>query len=330
MTEQDEATVRTEDALQAVTVPPEPTRPVRKASAHAMNNVDRQRRRLALPFLALPCVLLGALFVFPFFQTISMSMTDWFGTFQTTNFVGLQNYRDLIADEMFRSAILNTLLYFVLSLVVLFPLSLFIAWGLLRTRRTRSFYQLAIFAPAVLSVSVAGVLWKFIYNPNFGIINTVLESIGLESLTRPWLGDPSTAMIGIVIAVIWHGIATWIILILAGLDRIPSELNEAASLDGASSWQVFSRVTMPLLWPVFSTLLVLWFIESMQTFAFIYVMTNGGPYGATEVMATYMYRMAFEGRMFAYGSAMAVVMTAIVLIMSLIGSRLLRSDRFDS
>ncbi|WP_147918339.1 carbohydrate ABC transporter permease [Ruania zhangjianzhongii] len=295
-----------------------------------MNNVDRQRRRLALPFLALPCVLLGALFVFPFVQSISMSMTDWFGTFQTTNWVGLQNYRDLIADDLFRSAVLNTLLYFGLSLVVLFPMALFIAWALLRTKRSRSFFQLAIFAPAVLSVSVAGVLWKFIYNPNFGIINTVLEAVGLEALTRPWLGDPSTAMLGIVIAVIWHGIATWIILILAGMDRIPTELNEAASLDGASNWQVYTRVTLPLLWPVLSTLLVLWFIQSMQTFAFIYVMTNGGPYGSTEVMATYMYRMAFEGRMFAYGSAMAIVMTIIVLVISLIGSRMLRSDRFDS
>lgn len=297
---------------------------------HVRNHVDRQRRRLALPFLILPCALLGALFVFPFFQTISMSMTDWFGTFQTTNWVGLQNFRDLIADELFHSAILNTLLYFVLSLVVLFPMALFIAWALLRTKRSRSFYQLVIFAPAVLSVSVAGVLWKFIYNPNFGIINTMLESIGLDALTRPWLGDPSTAMLGIVIAVIWHGIATWIILILAGLDRVPSEVNEAASLDGASNWQAFTRVTLPLLWPVLSTLLVLWFIESMQTFAFIYVMTNGGPHGSTEVMATYMYRMAFEGRMFAYGSAMAIIMTAIVLVMSLIGSKLLRSDRFDS
>ena len=325
-----------EEAPAAAGVLPEPgvgsrlARVGRQRDQHVRNHVDRQRRRLALPFLILPCALLGALFVFPFFQTISMSMTDWFGTFQTTNWVGLQNFRDLIADALFRGAILNTLLYFVLSLVVLFPMALFIAWALLRTKRSRSFYQLAIFAPAVLSVSVAGVLWKFIYNPNFGIINTVLESIGLDALTRPWLGDPSTAMLGIVIAVIWHGIATWIILILAGLDRVPSEVNEAASLDGASSWQAFTRVTLPLLWPVLSTLLVLWFIESMQTFAFIYVMTDGGPHGSTEVMATYMYRMAFEGRMFAYGSAMAIVMTAIVLLMSLIGSKLLRSDRFDS
>lgn len=301
----------------------------RRGERPRLNIVERQRRRLALPFLALPCILLGAFFVFPFVQTIYLSMTDWYGTFQTTGWVGLQNYTDLWGDVLFRNAVGNTLLYFGLSLVVLFPLALFIAWALMRTRGSRSFYQIAIFAPAVLSVSVAGVLWKFIYNPNFGLLNTVLEAVGLGWLSRAWLGEASTAMFGIVVAVIWHGIATWIILLLAGMDRIPTELNEAASLDGASDWRVFRSVTLPLLWPVLSTLLVLWFIQSMQTFAFIYVMTDGGPHGATEVMATYMYRLAFGGRMFAYGSAMAIIMTVIVLVMSLFGSKILRGDRFE-
>lgn len=295
-----------------------------------MSIIERQRRRLVLPFLALPCALLVAFFIFPLYQTLYLSFTDWYGTFQTTNWVGLQNYQNLWDDPLFRSAVLNTLLYFALSLVVLFPLALFIAWALLRTKGSRAFYQVAIFAPAVLSVSVAGVLWKFIYNPSFGLVNTVLEAVGLDSLTRPWLGQPSTAMFGIVVAVIWHGIATWIILILAGIDRIPAELSEAAALDGASDRKVFMKITLPLLWPVLSTLLVLWFIQSMQTFAFIYVMTNGGPAGATEVMATYMYRLAIEGRMFAYGSAMAVVMTLIVLVMSLVGSKFLKGDRFEA
>lgn len=301
----------------------------RRGERPRLNIVERQRRRLALPFLALPCILLGAFFVFPFVQTIYLSMTDWYGTFQTTGWVGLQNYTDLWGDVLFRNAVGNTLLYFGLSLVVLFPLALFIAWALMRTRGSRSFYQIAIFAPAVLSVSVAGVLWKFIYNPNFGLLDNVLEAVGLGWLSRAWLGEASTAMFGIVVAVIWHGIATWIILLLAGMDRIPTELNEAASLDGASDWRVFRSVTLPLLWPVLSTLLVLWFIQSMQTFAFIYVMTDGGPHGATEVMATYMYRLAFGGRMFAYGSAMAIIMTVIVLVMSLFGSKILRGDRFE-
>ncbi len=283
-----------------------------------------------MPFLLAPMALLAVFFLYPLVDTLYVSFTDWYGTFRTSGWVGFANYTKLLQDDLFLSAVLNTFIYFGLSVVILFPVALFIAWALLKTRGSRSFYQVAIFAPAVLAVSVAGVLWKFIYNPSFGILNNLLEAIGLSSLTRPWLGDSSTAMLGIVIAVIWHGIATWIILILAGMDRIPQEYSEAAALDGASNWKVYTRVTLPLLWPVLSTLIVLWFIQAMQTFAFIYVMTQGGPAGATEVMATYMYRMAFEGRMFAFGSAMAVVMTIIVLLMSVFGSRLLRSDRFES
>lgn len=295
-----------------------------------MSFVDRSRKKLAVPFLAVPLAVLAIFFLYPLVDTTYVSLTDWYGTFRTTGWVGLSNYVDLLGDELFLSAVVNTFIYFGISVVLLFPLALFIAWALLKTKGTRSFYQVAIFAPAVLAVSVAGVLWKFIYNPNFGILNNLLEAVGLEGRTRPWLGDSSTAMLGIIIAVIWHGIATWIILILAGMDRIAPEYGEAAAIDGASSWRTFTGVTLPLLWPVLSTLIVLWFIQSMQTFAFIYVMTQGGPAGATEVMATYMYRMAFEGRMFAFGSAMAVVMTVIVLLMSVFGSRVLRSDRFEA
>lgn len=295
-----------------------------------MSFVEQSRKRLTIPFLAAPLALLTVFFLYPLVDTVYVSFTDWYGTFRTSGWVGVSNYVELVRDDLFLSAVANTFIYFGLSVIILFPLALFIAWALLKTKGSRSFYQVAIFAPAVLAVSVAGVLWKFIYNPNFGILNSVLEAIGLSSLTRPWLGESSTAMLGIVVPVIWHGIATWIILILAGMDRIPPEYSEAAALDGASNWRIFTQVTLPLLWPVLSTLVVLWFIQAMQTFPFIYVMTQGGPAGATEVMATYMYRMAFEGRMFAYGSAMAVVMTIIVLLISLFGSRLLRSDRFES
>lgn len=287
--------------------------------------MERYRRRLVIPFLLPALAFIAVFFIVPAVQTIYLSFTDWYGTFQTSKFVGLRNYEDLIDDPLFLGAVKNTFVYFGLSLVLLFPLALFISWALMQIKRGRSFFQFWIFAPAVLSVAVAGVMWKFILNPNFGIVNEALRAVGLDSLTRAWLGDPSTAMTGIVVTIIWHGIATWIILLMAGMDRVPSELTEAARLDGATEWKTYRNVTLPLLWPVLSTLIVLWFIQSMQTFAFIYVMTQGGPAGATEVMGTYMYRVAFEGRMFAFGSAMAVVMTVIVLVVSLVGNRLLNS-----
>jgi ABC-type sugar transport system permease subunit len=286
--------------------------------------VEKYRRRLIVPFLAPGLLVIVVFFLVPAVMTVRLSFLNWYGTFQTSVFVGWQNYLGLLSDRLFLQSVRNTFVYFGLSLVLLFPIALFLAWALGRVKRGRSFYQFMIFAPAVLSVAVVGVMWKFILNPNFGLVNEILRAIGLGSLARPWLGDPSTAMLGIVVTIIWHGIATWIILLMAGMDRIPPELAESARVDGASEWQVYRRITLPLLWPVLSTLLVLWFIQAMQAFAFIYVMTQGGPAGATEVMGTYLYRVAFEGRMFSAGAAMAVVMTLIVLLVSVLGNRLLR------
>src|SRR5699024_7316988 len=241
--------------------------------------IDRQRQKLTVPFLLVPTILLTLLFVIPLAQTIQISFSDWYGTFRTYNWVGGDNYEKLIRDSLFLQAVENTFTYFGVSLILLFPLALFYAWGLAKLKTGRSFFQVVIFAPAVLSVPVAGILWKFIYNPNFGILNEALRWIGLDSVTRPWLGDPSTALLGILVAVIWHGSSTWIFLLLAGLEGIPREYGEAAALDGARDIQIFLRVTLPQIWPVLTTLVVLWFIESMQTFAFIYVMTEGGPHG---------------------------------------------------
>lgn len=290
--------------------------------------LERQRRKLVLPFLAPALLFLVVFFAIPAGQTIILSFQDWYGTFRTSNFIGFENYRNLANDPLFVQSVRNTFVYFGLSLVLLFPAALFISWGLTRIKKGQSFFQFMVFAPAVLSVAVAGVMWKFILNPNFGLINEVLRALGLDNLTRSWLGDPQTAMLGIVVTIIWHGIATWIILLMAGMDRIPKELIEAAQVDGASEGQAYFRITLPLLWPVLSTLLVLWFIQAMQAFAFIYVMTQGGPYGATEVMGTYMYRVAFEGRMFSSGAAMAVVMTLIILVVSILGQRLLKREEY--
>lgn len=291
--------------------------------------MDRARQKLIIPFLAPGLAFVAVFFMVPAAQTVYISFTDWYGTFRTNAFVGWKNYAGLSGDPLFLQSIRNTFVYFAISLVLLFPAALFLSWALQRIKRGRNFFQFMIFAPAVLSVAVAGVMWKFILNPNFGLVNQVLRALGLDSWARPWLGDPATALPSIVVTIVWHGIATWIILLMAGMDRIPGEMREAALVDGASEWRAYIRITLPLLWPVLSTLLVLWFIQAFQAFAFIYVMTQGGPLGSTEVMGTYMYKMAFEGRMFGSGSAMAVVMTAIVLSVSVLGRWLLKSEDIE-
>ena len=130
----------------------------------------------------------------------------------------------------------------------------------------------------------------------------------------------------VIIMSTWHGIATWVIMIISGLDRIPSELIEAARLDGAGELTIFFKVTLPLLWEVLSSLLILSFINAMQQFPVIFAMTQGGPYGSTEVMGTYLYKIAFEGKMFSYGSAMAIVMAVIVLVVSVTGNKFIKTE----
>ena len=178
--------------------------------------IDAAKRKLIIPFLLPGMLFIIVFFIFPAIQTVQVSFTDWYSTFKTNNFVGMENYLNLFDDHLFIDSIKNTFMYFLISVVLLFPLSIFIAVSLKRIRKGKMTIQFLIFVPVVLSVVVASVMWKYIYNPNFGIINAVLEFISLDTFARPWLGDPKTALIAIIIVIIWHGIATWIILIMAG------------------------------------------------------------------------------------------------------------------
>lgn len=285
------------------------------------------RKKLIIPFLLPSMALVAVFFILPALQTIVLSLQDWDGTFRTTGFKGLENYFRLFQDQLFIDAVGHTFAYFVIITLLLFPIGLFLAVALQRIKRYKMFIQFCIFMPVTLSVVVAAVLWKwYIYDPNMGIINTFLRAIGLDSLAHPWLGDSKTALVAVIVMSTWHGIATWVIMIISGLDRIPSELIEAARLDGAGELTVFFKVTLPLLWEVLSSLLILSFINAMQQFPVIFAMTQGGPYGSTEVMGTYLYKIAFEGKMFSYGSAMAIVMAVIVLVVSSTGNKFIKTE----
>lgn len=288
------------------------------------------RKKLIFPFL-LPCLLLiGALFILPAINTFVISFQNWDGTFRTTDWNGLQNYAKLLKDPTFVEAVKHTFQYFLISMILLFPLALLLAVCLQRIKKGRMLIQFCIFMPVTLSVVVAAILWKwYIYDPNMGMVNTVLRAIGLEAAAKAWLGDAKTAMTCVILMSTWHGLATWVIMLISGLDRIPPELMEAARIDGANEFRVFIRITLPLLWEVLSSLIVMCFIGCMQQFPVVFAMTQGGPHGATELMGTYLYKIAFEGRQFSYGSAMAIVMLLTILVASVIGNRFLKTDPIE-
>lgn len=288
------------------------------------------RKKLIIPFLLPSVLMISLFFIYPAVQTVIISFQDWHGTFRTFGWNGLANYQKLFTDPNFRSSVTHTFNYFLISSVLLFPLALFLGVALQRIKKGKSLIQFCIFMPVTLSVTVAAVLWKwYIYDPNMGIVNSFLRGIGLDALSNAWLGNSKTAMVCLIITSCWHGVATWVIMIISGLDRIPPELLEAARLDGAGEVKIFVRITLPLLWEVLSSLIVLCFINSMQQFPVVYAMTQGGPYGSTEVMGTYLYKMAFEGRMFSYGSAMAIVMAIIILVFSTLGNKFLKTEPIE-
>lgn len=286
---------------------------------------QQSRRQLILPFVA-PQLLLYVLVVFvPVALTIYYGFTDWQGHGNPIHFNGLTNYRVALQDKNFHNAISNSLKLTLIGGVILFLPALYIAWSLQHPFRGRRIFSFIILAPLVIAASVAGLMWKWIYNPTQGLINPVLDWLHLGALARPWLGDPSFALIAVIMASVWHGLGSWVLLTSAGIDRIPNDLPDASRIDGASEWRVFWDITLPLLWEVLRILLVLWVIQALQAFTFVFVMTGpvsvGGPLGSTDVMATYVYRVAFMDFKWAYGAAMATTMLVMILLLSVFVNR---------
>ncbi|MBB5791189.1 ABC transporter permease subunit [Jiangella mangrovi] len=289
------------------------------------NLLERQRRRLVVPFLLPALVLYGLFMLYPAFTTFYVALTKWDGV-SAPEWVGAGNFSRLADDPLFTSTITNTIVFTVLGALVLFPGAMFFGYVTQRLKFGR-LYRFLILAPVALSVTTAALLWKFLVDPNFGALQSILRAVGLDSLASiELLGRSSTAMVMVVLATVWHGIGLWMTFFAAAVERVPAEMKESATLDGASSFQVFRFVVWPLMWEVTRTLLVLWMIQGLQTFAFIIAMTNGGPLRATEVIGTYLYKVAFASSEFGYGAAIAVVLFAAILVLTLLSQRLTRRE----
>jgi ABC-type sugar transport system permease subunit len=283
----------------------------------ARNGVRRSKKRLILPFLAPALILFGLFILYPAGQTLYLSFPSWQGVTADQPWAGLANFRELWRDPIARHALSVTFEYTALGGVILFPLAMYFAVATSDGRFGARTFRFIVLAPLALSVVTAAILWKFIFNPTFGPLNAILGAVGLHSLERPWLGDTSTALACVVVATIWHGLGQWVVLIGASLSRVPLEVREAALIDGARDRQVFFRITLPLVWETVRILLVLWIIAGLQSFAFVWSMTQGGPLNATEVLATYVYRTGFVDYRYGYAAAASVVTVAIIALFSL-------------
>jgi raffinose/stachyose/melibiose transport system permease protein len=287
----------------------------RATGAPPARRVKHRRFLTALPFL-LPAVLIyGYFIVYPMLDSVRLSLYSWSG-FRTEEpvFVALENYVRLFTqDPVFWKSFANSVIWVVLSLLIPMIMGLLLALGLNRALVGRNLMRAVLYIPSVFASITVAALWRWIYNPTLGLVNKVLETIGLESWAQTWLGDPRIALYSIFVASVWQAVGFPMVLFLAGLQTVPPELVDAAKMDGASPWQVFRNVTLPALRPTTIVVVILTIINSLKVFDLIVGMTGGGPAQSTQVLALWSYTQSFTNHSFGAGGAVATVLLVLSL-----------------
>lgn len=265
----------------------------------------------------LPALALYALFVlFPIVQAARFSLFDWNGLEALDQFTGTANFERALADRVFLGAVVHNAAIVILSLLVQIPFALGLALMLNREFRGRAILRLVFFAPYVIAEVITAIVWSLILQPN-GLAEHAMAGIGLGDAYHPWLADPDTVLIALFFIITWKYFGFHMILLLAGLQGIPREIEEAAAIDGASRWQGIRYVTLPLLGPTIRVSVFLSIIGSLQLFDLVWVTTRGGPVNASSTMAVYMFDRGFVRFQFGYGSAVAVVLFLLCFVLAL-------------
>lgn len=272
-----------------------------------MNSAERTH----MAFLVLPTLLFVVFYVYPVISSVWLSLHDWDGFAPRMKFLGLTNYTVLLGQPRFLHAVLNNVLWVGFMLIVPTGIGLLLAAILDRGIRGEQAFRIIFFLPFTIPAVAVAAIWRWMYEPDNGLVTSAMQLVGLGGLAQNWLGDPSVVNLSLMGAVAWWTTGFAFLVFFAGLRNIPAECIEAARIEGASPWQVFWKVSFPLLWP--STIIVLGMaaIDAMRLFDVVWSMTKGGPAYASEVLATQMYDLAF-GR-FDMGRASAVAVCLFVI-----------------
>ena len=300
--------------------------------ARRVATVSSRRRALdrnltAYGFVGPALLLLCAFILYPAIYSLLLSFHEWAGfTPEWGPFVGFDNYLALLKDEIFWKAALNSVLF----VAVRTPLEVGIAFGLAlllnKNIPGRSLLRTLFFVPVVMSLIVVTLIFQRVLEPNAGLLNTFLRGVGLDALAHPWLADSSTALGSVIFVSVWKNVGFSLVILLAGLQGLPSEVIEAAKCDGANSRQITLYITVPLMKPIVAIATVLSIIGGLKVFDLIYIMTRGGPAYATEVFATLLYREAFDLNEMGVASALAVIMVLVIMGTSRIQTLLVRES----
>ncbi|HNX45553.1 MAG TPA: sugar ABC transporter permease [Anaerolineaceae bacterium] len=255
----------------------------------------------------------------PILETIRTSLFDWDGISPTRQFVGLQNYTRLIAESQFLTAFFHNLVFIIFYSIIPILVGLLLA-SLLTRRKIKgfTFFRTVLFIPQVISMVVVGVVWRWIFNPTFGPLNVLLRAIGLQIWAKAWLGDFTWALPAVGSIGTWVQYGFCMILFLAGMQRISEEYYEASSLDGANAFQQFIHITIPGLRPEIGVALITTIIAALRVFDLVFTTTRGGPGDSTLVTGFLIYRSAFLQKDMGYASAIATILTVVILAISLL------------
>jgi ABC-type sugar transport system permease subunit len=278
----------------------------------------------ALWFIMPAFVLYTVFVIAPTLSAAYLSFTSWNGISDDIRFIGFSNFVEIWNSTRVHHALKNTLIFTVVLVILENILAIALAILVDKVRWFKNIFRSIFYFPVLMSGVVMGFIWVIILNYNFGVVNQLMDMLGLSAMKVDWLGDPDLALISIILSTVWKMSGYYMVIYLAGIQGIPQDLTEAASIDGANSWQQFRHITFPLLASAMTVCMMLSMIAALKIFDQIAVMTDGGPGFATETLTYIIYKVGFGELRQGFGTALAIVLFLITLIISLVQIKLLR------
>ena len=295
----------------------------RKSQASLTKDLTRPTRLIVL-FLAPALILYLVFLVYPTLRVVKLSFFRGSAATKTFDYVGMENFSNLLRDGNFWNALTHNFLFILISGTATLILALIIAQCLAFCTRGRSFFRVVFLFPNVMAIVVVTVLWSFIFNPSFGILNALLGLLGLGRFCHAWLGEPGTALYSLMVIQVWGQAGFYIVLFYAGLLNIPQDLIEAARIDGANGFQLFFKVTLPLLSEMLQIAVIYIIIHSLNIFSLVYIINEGQPSRYNDVLLTYLYEQGMKNNNFGYACAIGVAMLILVMAITMIVIRIFR------
>ena len=280
-------------------------------------------------FLVVPVTVYVIFVAVPYLTSMLVAFTKWRGLSMNITFNGINNFTKLFNDPNFWNALSHNGVALVVLLPVIISIALFFAFLFTQGIHGGGFFRIAFFFPQVMSAIIVGVLWSFVYHPTIGLLNGALGILGIQSMQSfPWLGDPDTVFGSILAVTVWQAVGFYMVLFITGMESIPAHFYEAARIDGANSFVLFTRITIPMLWEAIRTAIVFLALGAMDMYAIVMIMTNGsgGPSRAADVVPRYLTESAFQNGEWGYATAMAVVLMFIILGISILSLRFTRRE----